>query len=371
MSNGQQSNPHQLQPPEEQERQIEEWVSIERSSGTVVREELINWFAERVHYRDRTGYQVTSDFAGDFLHRHPDLAERLIEPTLPVPNGKKETNRRVGARLQQRMQQDRTRRMFGDNPPPERQPAPFPEGDIIHNIHNRYIVRHGDTITKLTTHPHGFGSNDTPNEAIALRFVKAYTTIPVPEVISSDWDRVTMEYVEGQTLQQAWPVLTPSQQSEILAQLSDYIAQMRSLGGISLGRLDGQGVVVPSFMERWGGPFGSLREFHDWLANPLLTKQKDARSIYWHQITTQLGADYPIVFTHADIAARNIIIRDGRIAAIIDWELAGWYPEYWEYVFAMRGMDNIDWETIGQHVPSLFAKRHDIEYILLGFILKL
>lgn len=367
MSNGQPSDLQQLQPPEEQERQIEEWVSKERSSGTVVRKDLINWFAERVHHRDRTGYQVTPDFAGEFLHRHPDLAERLIEPTPPVPNDKKET--KVAARLRQRMQQDRTRRMFGDNPPPERQPAPFPEGDIIHNIHNRYIIRHGNTITKLTTHAHGFGPNDTPNEAVALRFIKAHTTIPVPEVISSDWDRVTMEYVEGQTLQQAWPVLTPNQQSEILAQLSDYIAQMRSLSGTSLGRVDGQGVVVPAFMERWGGPFGSLSEFHDWLASPL--RRKNARSIYWHQITTQLGADYPIVFTHADLAARNIIIRDGRIVAIIDWELAGWYPEYWEYVFAMRGLDNVDWETIGQHVPSLFARRHDLEYILMEFILLL
>lgn len=369
MSNGEQSDLHQVQPPEEQERQIEAWVSKERSTGNIVCKELINWFAEQVHRRDRTGYRVTSAFAGEFLHRYPDLAKRLIEPPPPVLNNQKQPDRSPGARLRQRMQQERTRRMFGDKPPPERDPAPFPEGDIIHNIHNRYVIRHGDTVTKLTTNAHGFGPIETPNEAIALRFVKAHTTIPVPEVISSDWDRVTMEYIEGQTLQQAWPVLTSSQRSEILAQLSDYIAQMRSLGGISLGRLDGQGVVVPSFMERTGGPFGTLSEFHDWLASPLT--ERNSRSIYWHQITTQLGAEYPIVLTHADIAARNIMIRDGRIVAIIDWESAGWYPEYWEYVFAMRGMDHQDWETIGLQMPSLFNKRHDLEYILMGFILNL
>lgn len=181
-----------------------------------------------------------------------------------------------------------------------------------------------------------------------------------------------MEYFEGQTLQQAWPVLTPSQQSEILAQLSDYIAQMRSLSGISLGRLDGQGVVVTSFMERWGGPFGSLSEFHDWFASPLRQKKKKPHALYTGtKLQHNFGANNPIVFTHADLAARNIIIRDGRIVALIDWELAGWYPEYWEYVFAMRGLDNVDWETIGQHVPSLFAKRHDLEYILMGFIINL
>jgi len=122
-------------------------------------------------------------------------------------------------------------------------------------------------------------------------------------------------------------------------------------------------------MMRSGGPFGSNSEFHDWLVQP--PKRPEDQSMYWHQITTQLGNEYPIVFTHGDIASRNILVRDGRIVALLDWEFAGWCPDYWEYVFALRSLDNIDWETIGRHVPSLFAKRHDLEYILVRFILTL
>jgi thiamine kinase-like enzyme len=81
--------------------------------------------------------------------------------------------------------------------------------------------------------------------------------------------------------------------------------------------------------------------------------------MYWHQITTQLAAESSIVFAHGDIAARNILVRDGRIVALLHWEHAGWYPEYWEYVFTLRGMDNIDWETLGllsvETDPLLFA----------------
>lgn len=264
---------------------------------------------------------------------------------------------------------DRTQALYGDSPPPPRQPAPYPEGDVIHHILDRYVVRHGDHVTKYTKSPHGMGLNDHPNEAVALGFVKKYTTIPVPEVISSDWDRITMEYVEGETLKQAWPGLTDDQRSGILTQLRGYISQMRALGGIYLGRLDGQGVVVPSIMTRSGGPFSTIAEFHDWLVKP--PKRLEAQSMYWHQITTQLAVESPIVFTHGDIAARNILVRDGRIVAILDWEYAGWYTEYWEYVFTLRGLDNIDWETLGCHVPSLFANRHDLEYILVGFILSL
>lgn len=208
-------------------------------------------------------------------------------------------------------------------------------------------------------------ATDCPNEAIALRFIKAHTTIPVPEVVSSAWDRVTMEYIEGQTLQQAWPILTPDQRSEVMAQLSDYLAQMRALPGIYLGRLDGQGVMLPTIMTRSGGPFDTVAELHDWLVKP--PRRLEGESMYWHQITTQLGADYHIVFTHGDIAARNIMIHDGRIVPILDWESAGWYPEYWEYVFAMRGLDNTDWDTLGRHLPLLFTKRHDLEYILMSF----
>jgi aminoglycoside phosphotransferase len=44
---------------------------------------------------------------------------------------------------------------------------------------------------------------------------------------------------------------------------------------------------------------------------------------------------HDIVFTHGDIAPHNILVLDdGRIGGLIDWEAAGYYPEYWEYTTA-------------------------------------
>lgn len=43
---------------------------------------------------------------------------------------------------------------------------------------------------------------------------------------------------------------------------------------------------------------------------------------------------HEIVFTHGDFRPPNIIVKDGRVSAIIDWELSGWYPEYWEFAKA-------------------------------------
>ncbi|RWA05038.1 hypothetical protein EKO27_g10067 [Xylaria grammica] len=351
-----------------QESQIVDWISKEISSGTIVRKDLIHWYTQNVLRRDNGAEPTLSpDLADDLLRRHPDLARRLVIP--PPPSHVESAPIRLN-RLEQRMQQDRRHALFGDSPPPPRQRAPYPEGDIIYRCNDRYAVRHGDKVTKYTKNPDGFGATDHPNEATALRFVKANTTIPVPEVFDSDWDRITLEYIEGQTLQQAWPVLTADQRSDILDQLRGYIAQLRALKGTQIGRLNGQGVVVPSIMMRSGGPFNTVTELHDWLVHP--PKRLQSQSTYWHQITTQLGAEErAVVFTHGDIAARNILVRDGRVVALLDWEFAGWCPEYWDYVFALRGLDNLDWETLGLHVPDLFEKRYDLEYILLGFILTL
>jgi thiamine kinase-like enzyme len=55
---------------------------------------------------------------------------------------------------------------------------------------------------------------------------------------------------------------------------------------------------------------------------------------------------HEILFTHGDISPRNIMVRDGHIAAIIDWQYAGWYPEYWEFVKALKTANwRIDWPT--------------------------
>ncbi|KAF5962855.1 protein kinase-like domain-containing protein [Fusarium bulbicola] len=41
-----------------------------------------------------------------------------------------------------------------------------------------------------------------------------------------------------------------------------------------------------------------------------------------------------IFFSHADLNMRNILIHNGRLSGIVDWESSGWYPEYWDYTNA-------------------------------------
>lgn len=69
------------------------------------------------------------------------------------------------------------------------------------------------------------------------------------------------------------------------------------------------------------GPFANEDDFNDTLrcgALPGVIQRKRHR----------------IVFTHGDLNMRNILVRNGNLSGVVDWENSGWYPEYWEYTKA-------------------------------------
>ena len=40
------------------------------------------------------------------------------------------------------------------------------------------------------------------------------------------------------------------------------------------------------------------------------------------------------ILTHGDLVARNIVVEDGIITGIINWEYAGFFSEYMKYILA-------------------------------------
>jgi hypothetical protein len=62
------------------------------------------------------------------------------------------------------------------------------------------------------------------------------------------------------------------------------------------------------------------------------------------EANTTHTSSYKTIFTHADLNRRNIMVRDGRVVAIIDWAYSGWYPEYWEYTKAFYNWVGEEWE---------------------------
>lgn len=80
------------------------------------------------------------------------------------------------------------------------------------------------------------------------------------------------------------------------------------------------------------GPFKSEADFNATIVNTFVAKSKGQVGPYIRGLVD--AHKHEIVFTHGNLRPNNIIVKNGRLAAIIKWESAGWYPDYWEFVKA-------------------------------------
>lgn len=95
--------------------------------------------------------------------------------------------------------------------------------------------------------------------------------------------------------------------------------------------------------------------------------------------TLQMGAlpgvshrsGHEIVFTHADLNMRNVLIQNGRLSGIVGWENSGWFPEYWDYTKAhfttklkKRWLGIVDevFKQLGDFESELATERQFWEY---------
>lgn len=228
---------------------------------------------------------------------------------------------------------------------------------MIFELFQRKVIRHGDKVTKVN--PRGI----KPSEAEAMRFVREHTTIPVPCVHATTRTSITMDFVEGNMLQDVWNDLSDTERATISAQLRDYLNQLRAIKGSYIGGFNKSPAVDSRHFSYEGGPFESEAEWNDFLLEDLLTACPAAvRSMVYSQLRT----DHEIVFTHGDLGAMNILVNGGRIVALIDWERAGFYPEYLELIKPLRGPD---WK-VGYYsaLLDIFPRRYDAEYLADQFI---
>ncbi|PWY72483.1 phosphotransferase family protein [Aspergillus sclerotioniger CBS 115572] len=87
------------------------------------------------------------------------------------------------------------------------------------------------------------------------------------------------------------------------------------------------------------GPFASERELYNHLFSPASSHAFESPAEYERTLSCaeKLQRPYQVVFTHGDFKAHNILVGDdGHLSGFLDWESAGWYPEYWEFTTAMR-----------------------------------
>lgn len=131
------------------------------------------------------------------------------------------------------------------------------------------------------------------------------------------------------------PIMTDQQLSPVARDLEQYIAELRQIpndttSGFQICNTLGGGILDWRIgdSQRKELKFQSETLFNKYLVDdpPL---GEDAQKL----VSRSHSVKHDIVFTHADLNMRNILIDEyGKLSrVVVDWECAGWYPKSWEY----------------------------------------
>ncbi|OBT87252.1 hypothetical protein VE02_02949 [Pseudogymnoascus sp. 03VT05] len=174
-----------------------------------------------------------------------------------------------------------------------------------------------------------YGPLKSLSEASTMQFIGQHTSIPVPRIICSStqngWTYIVMERIHGDMIGRGWTSRADESKAKILSQLKEMVTDI---------------IYGPMRF----GPFENIQDFHEHLRGglePHVDNPDDVSSlIAWH------NSPFPVpVFTHGDLSSLNILARGDEVVGIIDWETAGWYPDYWEYTTASHvNPQNLFWK---------------------------
>lgn len=193
-------------------------------------------------------------------------------------------------------------------------------------------------------------SSTTLAEANAMQFVARHTSIPVPKVYCAfrykNRTYIVMQRINGHMLGYKWTLRSDESKKRILGQVKAMVEELRNIHppeDIGVANVDG-GPIYDSRLPRkslWG-PFKTIHDFHRELRDQVEVEAhcgnagdvgnvpQDLRElISFHKQSWPRS-----VFTHGDLSSLNILAHGDEVVGIIDWETAGWFPPYWEYVSA-------------------------------------
>ncbi|KAJ5185537.1 hypothetical protein N7491_006597 [Penicillium cf. griseofulvum] len=200
-------------------------------------------------------------------------------------------------------------------------------------------------------------------EVTTLNHLASYPNIPVPKIIRSWVDGngryfVLQERIQGETLEQAWSSLSESQKVDIADSVIEIRKQLRTIKSTSIQSVD-QSPCFPGllFSDREPhGPFHSDNELWEAIA---LTLQVPQRAL--DNLKKCLPKCKPYVLTHCDLNLGNIIVKDGGLAGILDWEFAAYYPVWYEYVSASWGWTEEDakWKNLLRERMRVHGDGHE------------
>ncbi len=185
------------------------------------------------------------------------------------------------------------------------------------------------------------------NEAMSLALIRELTNIPVPRVlqVSQAGDEsggtgtvfLATEYIPGRTLDKCWHSLGFFAKARIVWTLRNYVTQLRRMKRTTPGPLDRSQVFEGYYFSHQGaGPFETCEDMIHWFNRRIEIGNKRAAQ---KCDVSSFTASGPLVFCHQDLCLRNILLGDDGVLYVLDWEWAGFYPEWLELAGMTRYSD--------------------------------
>jgi hypothetical protein len=204
-------------------------------------------------------------------------------------------------------------------------------------------------------------SIEPPNfESPNIRFLTERTSIPIPKIVE-EWQEDNGAYflltkrIQGHPLSEIWPTMSGADKERIAKQTAEYVMQLRELHSNRMESLGGRPLYSAFlFPNGYGIGHGPISSDDELWAEMSLALSKVPEEIRL-ELRQRMPTATPYTFTHGDLTNVNIIVDNGNLAGILDWEASGYFPVWWEFTCAGIGLGQEDkeWkELLRKHLPD-------------------
>ncbi|OBT57357.1 hypothetical protein VE04_02766 [Pseudogymnoascus sp. 24MN13] len=148
--------------------------------------------------------------------------------------------------------------------------------------------------------------------------------------------------------------MTPDQKHDIALQLRAIVDKMRSIPSDDNTFCSCSGGMVRDLRTYnifTGGPFLDEESFNDFV----MDIPKSTPKAIQDGLRARLRCNNRVVLTHGDLPPRNIMLQENKITGLIDWEVAGWFPEYWNTLNS--SIDHV-YTTTGMTTHRIYFRSH-------------
>jgi len=157
-----------------------------------------------------------------------------------------------------------------------------------------------------------------------------------------------MERLTRIELGKAWPAMCENARDRTINELKSYLEQLHAIRPLAYeAGWIGSCSKGPAYDHRLDdmstcGPWTSVGEYHDFLVAPV---KASPRPDWVAKFRSKLPDSHGIAFAHADLSWENILVDpdSGKVTGILDWEMAGFWPGWWEYRKALYGARSQSW----------------------------